>query len=101
MDYETVLLDVSDGVATLTLNRPEQMNAFTLKMMREMIDAFDRIDADDDVRAVVVTGAGRAFCAGADLGAGAGSFDYDDLDIAELSPDRAKREFTRDGGGML
>src|SRR4051794_8686979 len=101
MPYDTILLDVSERVATVTLNRPEQMNAFTVRMMREMIDAFDRIDADDDVRAVVVTGAGRAFCAGADLSGGSGSFDYDDLEVEELKPRGPKREFTRDGGGML
>lgn len=50
MSYQTILLDVSDGIATLTLNRPEQLNAFNVAMMREMIDAFDRIDADDAVR---------------------------------------------------
>ena len=67
MAYEQIIYEVADGVATITLNRPEKLNAFTGVMMAEMIDAFDRIDADDAVRCVIVTGAGRAFCAGADL----------------------------------
>src|SRR4051812_49460086 len=70
--YEQTRYDVADHVATITLNRPEQLNAFTGTMMNEMIDAFDRIDADDDVRVVIVTGAGRGFCAGADLSSGGG-----------------------------
>ena len=68
MGYSQISLDISEGIATLTLNRPEKMNAFTGTMMNEIIDAMDRTDADDDVRAVIFTGAGeRAFCAGADL----------------------------------
>ena len=67
-DYEEILYDVDGPVLTITLNRPDKLNAFTLQMMLELIDAFDRADADDDVRVVVVTGAGRGFCAGADLG---------------------------------
>ncbi len=73
--YRTIGYDVSDGVATITLDRPEHMNAFTVRMCLEMIDAFDRVDDDPDVRAVIVTGAGRAFCAGADLVGGADAFD--------------------------
>jgi enoyl-CoA hydratase/carnithine racemase len=65
-----------DGIATLTLNRPDRMNAFTPLMMAEMIAAIDLADADDTVRAVIITGEGRAFCAGADLGAGGAAFDY-------------------------
>ena len=76
-DYATIKTEVSEGLFTLTLNRPEKMNAFTAEMMAEMIAAFDEADADDAVRAVIVTGAGeRAFCAGADLSAGAATFDY-------------------------
>ena len=78
MDYEQITLGVSDGVATVTLNRPERMNAFTWQMGHELLDVFDRTDADDDVRAVIVTGAGRAFCAGADLEAAGKTFDYED-----------------------
>ncbi len=74
MPYSTILTDTADGILTLTLNRPDKLNAFTAAMMREMVDAFDRADADDAVRAVIVTGAGRAFCAGADLSPDAGSF---------------------------
>ncbi len=74
--FETITTAIDDGIFTLTLNRPERMNAFTPLMMREMCTAFDLADADDDVRAVIVTGAGKAFCAGADLGGGAATFDY-------------------------
>lgn len=81
MDYEQITVGVSDGVATVTLNRPERMNAFTQQMGHELLDAFDRTDADDDVRAVIVTGAGRAFCAGADLEGAGETFDSpDELD---------------------
>ena len=69
-----ITYDVADGIATITLNRPDRLNAFTQRMCDEMIEAFDASDVDDDVRAVIVTGAGRAFCAGADLGRGAETF---------------------------
>ncbi len=75
-DFATIRTEVSDGIFTLTLDRPDRMNAFTPQMMAEMIAAFDIADADDAVRAVIVTGAGKAFCAGADLGAGGATFDY-------------------------
>ena len=68
--YSEILYDVAEHIATITLNRPAQLNAFTNTMMRELLDAFDRIDADDEVRVVIVTGAGRGFCAGADSRAG-------------------------------
>jgi enoyl-CoA hydratase/carnithine racemase len=74
--YQTILYDLADHIATITLNRPEKLNAFTPQMLAEMIDALDHADADDGVRAVIVTGAGRAFCAGADLSAGTATFDY-------------------------
>lgn len=74
--FETILYDVVDGIATITLKRPDRLNAFNGTMSQEIIAAFDLTDADDDVRAVIVTGSGRAFCAGADLGAGAATFDY-------------------------
>ena len=70
MAYETVLYDVQDQILTITLNRPEKLNAFTRGMVPELIDCFDRADADDNVRAIIVTGAGRAFCAGADISQG-------------------------------
>jgi enoyl-CoA hydratase/carnithine racemase len=98
--FETILYDVDDGIATITLNRPERLNAFTGQMMTDMIAAFDAIDADDAVRAVIVTGAGRGFCAGADLSAGGSTFD-------RTGPQEAAREegrvngVVRDGGGRL
>ncbi len=109
MTYETILYDVKDNILTITLNRPEKLNAFTPQMMTEMIDAFDRADADDDVRAIIVTGAGRAFCAGADLSAGAKSFDYKARDDrpekrGAIRPDGTidwSHESVRDGGGRL
>ncbi len=74
MAYEAILLDVKDGVATITLNRPERMNAWTATMAAELSDALSACNENDEVRAVVITGAGRAFCAGADLGRGGGTF---------------------------
>ena len=67
MEYTQIMYEISDRILTITLNRPERLNAYTLTMCNELIDAFGRADADDDVRVVIVTGAGRAFCAGADL----------------------------------
>jgi enoyl-CoA hydratase/carnithine racemase len=89
-DYEQIRYDVVDGIATVTLNRPDRLNAFTGTMAAELIDAFDRIDADDAVRAVVITGAGRGFCAGADLQGGGKTFDYPDDGTVH-----------RDGGGTV
>jgi enoyl-CoA hydratase/carnithine racemase len=88
--FEEILYVVADHVATITLNRPEKLNAFTPTMARELIAAFDRVDADDDVRAVVVTGAGRGFCAGADLSGGGETFGYAAQDTVH-----------RDGGGLV
>ena len=96
MDYEQIQYAVADGVATITLNRPEQLNAFTARMMREVIDAFDCTDGDDDVRAVIVTGAGRGFCAGADLSGGGDTFDSD-----AQGAKREKSGVPRDGGGQV
>jgi enoyl-CoA hydratase/carnithine racemase len=76
VDYEQLRYDVEDRVLTITLDRPDRLNAFTERMSQELVDAFDRADSDDDVRAVVLTGAGRGFCAGADLGGGGATFDY-------------------------
>jgi len=98
--FETLLYAVEDGIATITLNRPEKLNAFNTQMMQDMIAAFDETDADDAVRAVIVTGAGRGFCAGADLGGGAQTFDY----AARGGADREARTVggaQRDGGGLL
>ena len=77
MAYEHIKYEVADRILTITLNRPDKLNAFTAIMQRELIDAFDRSDEDDNIRAVIVTGEGRAFCAGADLSAGADTFDRD------------------------
>ena len=74
MEYEQIAYDVADGILTITLDRPDKLNAFTEQMLEELLDAFDRSDADDDVRAVVVTGRGRGFCAGADLSGGGATF---------------------------
>jgi len=105
--YEQILYEVSESILTITLNRPDKLNAFTATMMREMIDAFQRANKDDAVRAIVVTGAGRAFCAGADLSSGASTFD------ATARTDRPERnagpvanvdwsdDRVRDGGGRL
>lgn len=95
-DFSEILYDVDDQVATITLHRPDKMNAFTGTMMRELIDAFDRADADDEVRAVIVTGSGeRAFCAGADLSAGGETFSRGGSDI------QTDAGVPRDGGGMV
>jgi enoyl-CoA hydratase/carnithine racemase len=98
--FETLLYSVEDGIATITLNRPEKLNAFNTRMMQDMIAAFDETDRDDDVRVVIVTGAGRAFCAGADLSAGAETFNYE----TRGGQDREARTVDgvqRDGGGLL
>ena len=99
MSYTEIRYDVAGGIATITLDRPERLNAFTHTMARELIAAFDEIDAADDVRVVVVTGAGRGFCAGADLGGGADTFH------AGRQPEDARAEtidgVPRDGGGMV
>ena len=98
--FETLLYSVEDGIATITLNRPEKLNAFNTQMMQDMIAAFDATDADDNVRAVIVTGAGRAFCAGADLSAGAQTFDYEARG-GEAMATRTDNGAQRDGGGLL
>ncbi len=87
-----IRLDISGSLATITLDRPDKLNAFTTAMGYELIEAFDICDRDDAVRAVVLTGAGRAFCAGADLSAGAETF---------VAPEDAATEDFRDGGGEL
>ena len=89
-----VRTDLTGGVMTLTLDRPEKLNAFTIEMMQELIDAFDVADADDAVRAVVVTGAGRAFCAGADISGGTKGF-------VDVEKRKVGAGTVRDGGGLL
>jgi enoyl-CoA hydratase/carnithine racemase len=105
--YEQIAVAVDAGIMVLTLNRPDKLNAFTARMMNEMIDVFTKVNADDAVGAIIVTGAGRAFCAGADLSAGAATFD------ATTNPARKERdagpvdsvdwsdERVRDGGGRV
>lgn len=98
--FETLLYSVDSGIATITLHRPDKLNAFTTTMMLELIEAFDATDADDAVRAVIVTGSGRAFCAGADLGSGGQTFDYDARQ-AEADGERREGDVYRDGGGRV
>jgi enoyl-CoA hydratase/carnithine racemase len=95
MDFQDIIYDVSEGIATITLNRPDKMNAFTGRMMHEIISALDLSDADDNVKAVIFTGAGRAFCAGADLSSGGATFSKGGSDI------QTKQGVPRDGGGMV
>jgi len=93
--YEHIELEIADGIATIWMNRPEKMNAFTELMRYEIIDALDHTDADDDVRAVIFTGRGRAFCAGADLSSGEGTFSRGGSDIM------GRNGVPRDGGGTV
>jgi enoyl-CoA hydratase/carnithine racemase len=104
MKYQEIRYSIENGVATLTLNRPDKLNAFTVQMMNEMLDALDRIDADDAVRAVIVTGEGRGFCAGADLSAGADTFNTQGTADSPFSADGSadySKESARDGGGLV
>src|SRR5262245_32445346 len=104
MTYETILYDVDDQILTITMNRPDKLNAFNNTMLEEFLDAFDRADADDGVRAIIVTGAGRGFCAGADLSAGRATFDRRRPDRKPIptrpdgQPDLS-HDNARDGGG--
>ena len=93
MDFEQINIEVAERVLTITLNRPERLNAWTATMGRELIEAFDRADADDEVGAIIVTGAGRGFCAGADLGGGGETFDS----RRHATPDSVPR----DNGGQF
>jgi enoyl-CoA hydratase/carnithine racemase len=100
-EYSDIGYATADGVATVTLNRPARLNALTTTMVLELVDAFDRIDADDDVRAVIVTGAGRGFCAGADLGGGAGTF-AGQADAERWREERGEIDgVPRDRGGIV
>jgi enoyl-CoA hydratase/carnithine racemase len=94
VQYETIRCDIEERILTVTLHRPEKLNAFTVRMRDELIAAFDQADANDEVRAVIVTGAGRAFCAGADLSEGSATFDSQIGGTDTL-------ETHRDGGGMV
>src|SRR5487761_2634608 len=105
MAFETITYEVAEQILTITLNRPDKLNAFNAAMQRELIEAFDAADKDDNVRAIIVTGAGRAFCAGADLSSGADTFDRD----ARRGPVRRSADGRvdysdpnrRDGGGQV
>ncbi len=104
MTYQTIRYSVVDGIATITLHIPEKMNAFTSVMGKELVDAFDSVDADDAVRAVIVTGEGRAFCAGSDLSAGKKTFDVGCMDDAPFHPDGTPdytKATARDTGGLV
>ena len=96
MEYKNILLEQQDNIAVLSLNRPNKLNAFTFSMMEEMIAALDALDADDSVHALIITGKGRAFCAGADLSSGQDTFNpsFDNFAVQES-------DFRRDSGGIL
>ena len=95
MDFQDITLAVADGIATITLHRPDKMNAFTGRMMHEIIAALDITDADDNVKVVIFTGAGRAYCAGADLSSGGETFAKGGSDV------QTKQGVPRDGGGLV
>lgn len=97
MHYQTIEISYDGGIATLTLNRPNQLNAFTVKMSRELILAFDKLDSDDSVRAIIVTGSGRAFCAGMDLSAEGNVFGLDE----SVDPYGPNAHRIRDTGGEV
>ncbi len=91
MHFEEIAYEVDDRILTITLDRPEKLNAMTARMGEELVAAFDAADADDTVRAIILTGRGRGFCAGADLSDGPGAFDHGDIPIGEQ----------RDEGGLV
>jgi enoyl-CoA hydratase/carnithine racemase len=105
MSYDTITYEVAEQILTVTLNRPDKLNAFNATMQRELIEAFDAADQDDNIRAIIVTGSGRAFCAGADLSSGADTFDRD----ARRGPVKRSADGRvdysdpnlRDGGGQV
>ena len=100
MEFETILYEIKDKVLTITLNRPERLNAFTGQMMDDLIEAFDKAGKDDEIRVIIVTGAGRGFCAGADLGAGANTFNREVRNNrGETEGIKDNPEWMRDGGG--
>ena len=107
MPYETIRTDLSENIFTITINRPDKLNALNTQMIHELIDAFDVADADDAARAIIVTGAGRSFCAGADLSGGGGTFDRaarPDRPPVPNGPDGKpdlSHENARDGGGRI
>ena len=95
-NYEDIRYEIEDSVLTITLDRPEKLNAFNLNMRNELIDALDHADADDNVKAIIFTGEGRAYCAGADLSGGGATFNRD------VNADGAiVNDVHRDGGGLV
>lgn len=105
MQFEAIKYEVEDQILTITLNRPDKLNAFNAQMQQELIAAFDASDADDNIRVVIVTGEGRGFCAGADLSSGAATFDRDlrrgpVRKNADGSTDYSDEQ-VRDGGGTV
>jgi enoyl-CoA hydratase/carnithine racemase len=99
MDHTTITTELTDRILTITLDRPDRLNAFTVPMQRELVDVLDRVDADPEVRVVVITGRGRGFCAGADLASGGDTFDIDAGSPATGSGRPASAH--RDEGGLL
>ena len=109
MNFDTLLYDIEDNILTITLNRPDKLNAFNFQMQNDLIKAFDEADKDDNVKAIIVTGAGRGFCAGADLSAGARTFDFESRDdrsdkqgaVLENGKIDWSSPSIRDGGGLV
>ena len=107
MSYNTLNYEVADGILTLTLNLPDQLNVFTLDTAQELVDAFNRASEDDTVGAIVVTGAGRAFCAGMDLSIEGNVFGLDESqqptleDVAERGEQGHILHGVRDEGGLV
>jgi enoyl-CoA hydratase/carnithine racemase len=99
--FEQITTEVADGILTITLNRPERLNAWTATMGRELIEAFDQADADDEVRAIIMTGAGRGYCAGADLASGGETFDYRARAAEASLLSESGGEVPRDNGGQF
>ena len=107
MNYETIRYEIDDRILTITLDRPERLNAFTVRMADELVHAFETASADDGIRAIVVTGNGRAFCAGMDLSASGNVFGLDESlrptmrDLDERFDDPVIVRSVRDTGGRV
>lgn len=101
MEYEQIATEAKDGILTVRLNRPDRLNAYTFRMREEICDALDRADADDDVRVVVFTGSGRAYCAGADLEHGGRTFDPGAHAELAGQPEETPEDFRDDGGKLV